>query len=79
MKQTLTRFLFYLFISIIVTSPFRSSWPDAVVTEPLAAKLTFYFTYYGIGWIFCALLLLSIHEAFRWARRRKHIDSTFKP
>jgi hypothetical protein len=70
MKEVFTRFLFYLFITIIITGPFRSSWPDAPISDPLATKLTFYFTQYGIGWVFWTLLPLSIHEAIRWARRR---------
>lgn len=70
MRETFTRFLFYLFLTIIISGPFRSSWPDPSATEPLAVKLSFYFTHYGIGWLFWTLLLLSVHEAVKWTRRR---------
>lgn len=75
MKDTFTRFLFYLFITIVITGIFRSSWPDPASTEPFTAKVAFYFTHYGIGWTFGALVLLFAHEAVRYIRRRKAIDA----
>ena len=80
MKQAFTRFLFYLFIAIVITGPFRSSWPDAASTEPLAVKFAFYFTHYGIGWLFWTLLFLAVHETIsRTRRRRENAPATEPP